>query len=211
MGQHLDPVDPVVAEGDPPLADRHRQQSTPRGPWIATDLEDVGAVHPQIELQRDVRGLGGVVDDAHPLLEPVGADQALAPDPDRPPHDLVEWMHLGVGIAVRGRIRHLDAAPVVSPDGGLQQHRSHAADPQHRAGQRPRVALVQPEPARVGMDVPERIGQQIAIPVLEDLDGAEVRRLLDRDIARRQEADLGDLRLRHRSPRSRTGARPGPP
>jgi hypothetical protein len=101
VGQHLHTVHAVVAEGDPPVTDRHGQQPAARPPWIAADLEDVGAVHPELEFQRDRHGFRAVVDDAHPLLEPVATDQALAPDADGPPHDLVERMDLRIRIAVR--------------------------------------------------------------------------------------------------------------
>ena len=74
-----------------------------------------------------------------------------------------------------------------------------APDAQDRARQEPRVAVVQAEPARVGVDVAERVGQQVEVAVLEDLDRAEVRGLHDRDRSDREERD------RRRRARGRRG------
>jgi hypothetical protein len=147
VGQGLDAVDAVIAKRDPPVRDRDRQQPAARGARVAAHLEDVRAVHPELELHGDRRGLRSVVDDADALLEPVGTDQALPGDADRPTHELVERMDLGVGVAIGGRVRHLDAAAVVAPDRGLEQDRPDAPDAQDGARQRPRVAAIQPETA----------------------------------------------------------------
>ncbi len=128
VGQVLDAVHAVVAERDPAVRDGDRQEPAARGPRKAADLEDIGAVHAQLELERDARRHGGMIDDPHPLLVAVRPDEPLATDADRPPHEPVERMDLRVRIAVRRGVRHLDAAAVVAAHRGLEQHRPDTPD-----------------------------------------------------------------------------------
>ena len=211
MGQPLDPVEPDVAEGDPIVGHRHGQLMSALSARVPAHLEDVRAVGAELEVDRDVGRPGGVVDDLDPLRDAVAADQPLSADPDRPADKLVERMHLGVGVAIRGGIRHLDPAPVVRADRRLQQHGPDAADAQHGAGEHARVAVVEAQPARIGVDVAERVGQQEAVPVLEYLHGTQVGGLHDRDGAGGQVADARGLKLRHRHPSGSRDGRPDRP
>ena len=128
------------------------------------------------------------------LTAPNRAHQPLPADTDRPPGELVERVDLRVRVAVGGRVRHLDPTAVVRPDRGLEQDRPDAADPQDGAGEDPGVTVVQPEPARVGMDVAERISQQ------EPVVGAKIRELVSRyclyfERAIRSASDAGTIRV----------------
>ena len=137
-----------------------------------------------------------------PLLEGAAADQPVAGDPDRPSDEVVERVDLRVGVPVGGRVRQLDRAAVVAAHRPLEQHRPLAADAQHRARQQPRVGPVQAEPARIGVDVAELVGQQVDVAVLEDLDRPEVGRPRDRAgrAARMNRDGRALLRRRHRRP-----------
>jgi hypothetical protein len=53
MGQALDPIHAVVAERDPPVGDGDRQEPSAPVPREPPDFEDVGAVHAELELERE--------------------------------------------------------------------------------------------------------------------------------------------------------------
>ena len=74
----------------------------------------------------------------------------------------------------------LDRAVVVAAGRRLEQDRALAVDAQDRGREAAGVAVVQAEAAAVGVDVAERIGQQVDVALLEDLDRPEVRGLDDR-------------------------------
>ncbi len=211
MRQSLAPVQTVVPERDAPVGHGDRQQPAATLARVAPDLEDVGAVGAELELDRDLERSRRVVDDPQHLDRALGRHEALPADADRAPHQLIERVHLRIGVAVRRRVRHLDPAAVVRPDRGLEQDRSLAADPEDRTGQEAAVAAIQAQSARVGVDVAERIGQQVDVGVLEDLHRAEVGRPRHRLHPGRQEADLGGVRRRHRHRSGSRGGRPGRP
>ena len=202
VGAAPDPVEPVVAEGDPLRRDRHRQERPAGRSRIAADLEDVRVVGAHVELDRDRDRTIRVVHDADQLLEGAAPDQPVAGDPDRPPDEVVERVDLHVRVPVGGRVGQLDRAAVVAAHRPLEEDRPLAADVQHRARQQPRVGPVQAQAARIRMDVAELVGQQVDVAVLEDLDRPEVGRPRDRPDARLHEPHGGGLRRRHR-PRSR--------
>jgi hypothetical protein len=212
-------IEPVIAERHPRSDDRDRQVRPALAARVATDLEDVGRVVGQLELDLDRRGVLRVVDDAQPLLERLAGQQPLARDPERPVRQLPSLAALRGRVPVDARVREVDRAPEVAARGALQEHRTHTADAEDLARQDPGVAEVQPQPARVRVDVPERVGQQEQVLVLEHLDRAEVRRVDDRGETRLEVARLGRCvrrrsrlsRARHRSPRSRRAARRGRP
>ena len=83
-------------------------------------------------------------------------------------------------------------APVVRAHRALEQDRPRAADTERGAREQPRVVAVEAQAARVRVDVAERVGQQVEVAVLEDLDAAEVGGLLDRDDARLDERATAD-------------------
>ncbi len=190
VGALLDPIQAVIPERHPAVRDRDGQRSATGGSGVATNLEDVRRVGTQVQLQSDGDGPLGVVDDPDALQEALGPDEPIARDPDRPAGEFAHGMDLGVGVAVGGRVGHDDAAPEVAPHRTLEQDRSIATDPEHRARQQSTVALVQAQPARVGMDVSEGVGQEVDVAVLEDLDGTQVGRPGDRSVAGRQEPDV---------------------
>ena len=181
--ERADAVQTVVAERDAVVVDRDGQQRPAAWPRIAADLEDVGAVRsPSSSSSATVDPRAAWLTIRTRSSSAVAADQPVAGDPDRPPDQLVERMDLRVRVAVRARVGHLDAAAVVAADRALEQDRARPADAQDRARQQPGVAVVQPEPARVRVDVAERVGQQEQVAVLEDLDRPEVRRPRDRAV-----------------------------
>ena len=97
-----EPVEADVAGRRP--ADRHGHgEQAPARARIAADLEDIGAVAAELEVDRNLGRARTVVHDPQPLLRPVGADQPLAADADRPADELVERMDLGVRVPVRAR------------------------------------------------------------------------------------------------------------
>ena len=122
----------------------------------------------------------GVVDDLDPLLEHRAVEQPVAPDAQLLRGERVLGADLVLEVAVDPRVGQLDRPVVVAAGRRLEQDRPLAVDPQDRARQPARVALVQAEAAGVGVDVAERVGQQVQVALLEDLDGAEVGRLDDR-------------------------------
>ena len=211
MGRAPDPVEAVVAEGHAVRRDRHGKQDAPGPPRVATHLEDVGRVRAELQLDRDPLHVRGMTHDAHAFLERSARDQPVARDADRAPDEVVERMDLGVGVAVRARVRQLDPAAVVVAHRALEQDGSLAADAQDRARQDPRIPLVDAEAARIGVDVAERVGQLVEVAVLEDLDRTEVGRPGDRDDPRLEEPDRRFVRQRHRSRSGPTGDRPGRP
>ena len=148
----------------------------------------------------------GEVDDPDPLLERVAVDQALPGDAELPAQQALSRPDLVVRVPIEGRVRQLDDAAVVRPGRALEDDRPRAADAEHGARQEPRVVAVQPESARVGVDVAELVGQQEEVAVLEDLDAAEVGRLLDRDEPRLDEP----APRRPPRPRRRVPAFPAP-
>ena len=192
-------VEPVVAERDGAGDRSGREQGPARGPALPADLEDVGAVDPELELDIDRLPALGVVDDRQVFLEPAQRQDAFAADPELAPVELVERMDLVLDVAVDARVRELDRAAIVATGRPLEEHRPRPADPQLRARQDARVAVVQPEAAGVDVDVAERVGQEEQVGVLEDLDRPEVRGVGDRDDPRLEPADrrlpVGRLRV----------------
>jgi hypothetical protein len=211
VGQPLTLIEAVIPEGHPTVHHGHRQQPAPSGPRVATHLEDVRAIGTELELDPDRRRPFGMVDDPDVLLHAGRPGEPVTPDPDGPPGELIQRVDLGVRVAIRGRVRHLDLAAIVATDRGLQQDRPATTDAQDRAGEDPRVAAVQPETARVWVDVAEGVAQEVVVGVLEDLDRAEVRRPGDRDVPDGVEPDVGRVRRHRRPPVRRPGARPGRP
>jgi hypothetical protein len=106
-------------------------------------------------------------------------------------------------IATRLRVRQLDRADVVGRGLRTQERRPDAVDAEDGARQHARVEVVQPEAARIRMDVAERVREQEEVAVLEHADAAEIGCGNDRR-ARRWQLDglcrtvsLVDEGLRH--------------
>ena len=182
-------VEPVVPEGQVSIRDGDGQEPAADRTGKAADLEDVGAVRPQLQVDLDRHLHRSVTHEAQPLGQPFRADDPVAADADRPARQLIGRMDLRVGVPVGTRVRHLDAAAEVRPDRRLEQDRSLAAHPQHGARQQPGVAAVQAQSAGVVVDVAERVGQQVQVGVLEQLHRAEVRGADDGRRPDRQEVD----------------------
>ena len=76
-------VEPDIAEVDPVVGQLDREQAPARGPRIAADLEDVGHVDAEPELQLEGFDRRRVVDDRHLLgqlaVEPSGAGHGQLP------------------------------------------------------------------------------------------------------------------------------------
>ena len=162
----------------------------------AADLEDVGRVGVEVQLELDLLGRRAVVRDLDVLGQPAG-DPAPAHHRDRPHRERLARALLGRRVAAVLRVRQLDGADVVRRGLRPEQRRADAVDPQDRARQHARVEVVQAEAARIRVDVAERVGQQEQVAVLEHADAAEVRRRDDHGTWRR-ELD-GRRRRRRRS------------
>ena len=180
VGAHPHPVEAVVAERDAVRLERDRELRAAGRPRPAPDLEDVGRVGRELQLELHLARRLLVVDDLDPLLEQRPREQPVAADPQLLGGDRVLGVDLVLHVPLDPRVRELDRAAVVAAGARLEEDRPGAVDPQDRAREPPRVALVQAEAARVGVDVAEAVGQEVEVALLEDLDGAEVRRLDDR-------------------------------
>ena len=173
-------VEAVVAEGHAVRPHGDREMAAARGPDPAADLEDVGGIGGQLQVELDLDALLGVVDDLDPLLEHRAVEQPVPPDAQLLRGERVLGTDLVLEVAVDPRVGQLDRPVEVAAGRRLEQDRPLAVDPEDRARQPARIALVQAEAAGVGVDVAERVGQQVQVALLEDLDGAEVGRLDDR-------------------------------
>ena len=142
---------------------------------VAADLEDVGRVVGQLERHVDRLVVLGEVHDRHALAQRVAGHEALPGDPELLAGQALAGADLVVGVAVERRVRQLDDAPEVRPGRSLQDDGPRAADAEHGAREQARVVPVEAQPARVGVDVAELVGQQEHVPVLEDLDAARGR------------------------------------
>ena len=181
-------VDAVVLERRPIVRGGDRQQRAAVA-RIAADLEDVGRVVGQLKRHVDRLVVLGEVHDRDPLLERVAGHEPLARDAELLAGQALARADLVVRIPIERRVRQLDDAAIVRPGRALENNRPGATDPQHRARQQSRVVAVEAESARVRVDVAELVGQQEHVAVLQDLDAAEVRRLLDRAEVRVEEVN----------------------
>ena len=163
-----------------------------------------------------------VVHDPDALLEHRRRDPAVPRDAELLRGEGILGPHLVREVALEARVGQLDGAVVVAARRPLEEDRALAVDPQDRARQPARVAVVQPEAAAVRVDVPERVGEQVQVALLEDLDRAEVGGLDDRAddgldepgrVGRRRRAGhdgLGRGRGLSPGPRRRPGHRRSP-
>ena len=113
--------------------------------------------------------------------------------------DAGTWLRATIdsdGRKVKG-LSEATIGPILGRDG-----KPLATDAQDEARHDPRIPEIQPEAARVQVDVAERVGQQVAVAVLEDLDRAEVGAARDGQFAGRQEPDVGGVSHRGRPRRS---------
>jgi hypothetical protein len=139
----------------------------------AADLEDVGHVHPETDLDLDRLRRLGVIDDVERLeqavLDASGPGQAeLAPgEVDGP---------LVVGIAPDLGVRQLDRVDAVGCVRAAQDGQRMPIDPDDGRRQDPRVKVVETQSPTVDPDVPPPIGEQVDVAVLRDLDAAEIGR-----------------------------------
>ncbi len=168
-----DAVPPDVAEGRPVAANDHGQRRRGLGPIVAADLEDVGGVGAHGELDRQgLRVLGEVRDD-EPFPEGP-AEDPVPGDPEGLARERSLRRDLVARVAPDLRVRQLDRAAEVLVGVPAEESRSRAVDGQDRARQDPGVAGIQPEATRIGMDVAERVREQVEVPVLEDANPAEI-------------------------------------
>jgi hypothetical protein len=191
VGRSAAPVEPVVAERGSRREDRRRQERAALVALPAAHFEDVGPVDAQLELDVDRLRALRVIDDGQPLLEPAQRQRPVAPDPELAPGQVVERVDLVLDVPVDARVGQLDRAPIVAAGRTLQEHRTNAADADLRARQQPGIAVVESQPARVDVDVAERVGEQEQVAVLDGLDRPEVCRAGDRHDPRLEPADRG--------------------
>ena len=178
LGPADHPVPAEMAERDPFRTDDHVKGPPCGVAVVAADLEDVGRVRPERQVDPDRLGMLGEVRHRQVFAEGT-ADDPRPGKPERLAGERPVGGDLVPGIVADLGIGQLDRAPVVLVDVAAQEGRPGAVDAQDRAGQDPRVAAIQAEAARVAMDVAEGIGQQVEVAVLEDSDAAEVRRMDD--------------------------------
>ena len=203
VGRRSPPVQAVVAERQPVRPGRDRQLAAALDARPAADLEDVRGVGGELEGHLDLLVHLGVVHDPHALLEHAAGEQALASDAQLLRGEGVLRPHLVGDVPLEARVGELDRPVVVAARGGLEEHRPLAVHAHDRARQAARVGVVQAQPAAVGVDVAERVGEQVQVALLEHLDRAQVGGLDDRPLDRVEEA------RRLGAGRSRPAACPG--
>ena len=152
-----------------------------------------------VDLDRRLR----VVDDPQPLLEDRARQHPGPRDPQLLRRERLLRVDLVALVALDPRVGHLDRAAPVAAGRRLEQDRAGPVDAHDRAREPAGVAVVQAEAARVGVDVAERVGQQVLVALLEHLDAAEVRGLDDRaddrlEVARSLRIGRGRRGLGHR-------------
>jgi hypothetical protein len=142
------------------------------------------------------------------VLGQAAGDPPPAHDRDRPHGEGLGGAGLRRWVAPVLGVRQLDRADVVRRRLRPQERRADAVDPEDRARQDARVEVVEAEATGVGVDVAERVGEQVQVAVLEDADAAEVRRRDDHGAWRWKDGGsrIGaiDGRLRHGSMMPRT-------
>ena len=167
------PVEALVGEDEGLGRGLGRAERPASFPDPATDLEDVGVVHVEVQVQLDPLLRRAVVRDLDAFGEPTG-DPAPAHDRDRAKRLGAQLVLLDRRVTPQLRIGQLDRADVIRRRLRAEQRRPYPVDPEDRARQHARVEVVQPQPARIGVDVAERVGEQEQVPVLEHADAAEV-------------------------------------
>ena len=174
------PVEAGVAERDPVAPSGDRQLEAALDPGPAADLEDVGGVGGELERHLDLLIHLRVVHDPDALLEHPARDHPLAADAQLLRGERVLGPHLVGDVALEPGVGELDRAVVVAAGRRLEEHRALAVHAQDRGRQAAGVAVVQAQPAAVGVHVAERVREQVQVALLEDLDRAEVGGLDDR-------------------------------
>ncbi len=179
-------VEAGVGEGDPPVASHGDGEHRPALRSLpAANLEDVGRVDVDEELDREVLGVRREVRDPDPLVEP-GREDAISGYAERLTGEGERRIDLAALVGRVVGVGELDRAPVVRPGVGPEEDGPRAVDAQGEARDDAGVAEVEAEAAAVRMDVAEAIGEQVELAVLEDLDPAEVGRMDDLGLVGRQ-------------------------
>ena len=188
LGPAQDPIPADRPEGHPLRGHGDRQRSSFCLAGVAADLEDVGRVDAQGQVDRDQLGMVGEVGHRQPLAQ-ARADDPLAGEAERLAGERGAGCDLVAGVAPDLGVGQLDRAPEVLVDVAAEEGRPGAVDMKDRTGQDPGVADIEPQTARVAVDVAERIGQQEQAAGLEYTDPAEVGRMDDQPLGRGDPAE----------------------
>lgn len=158
-----DAVEPAIAEDEPALAVLHRKPLAAALPPHAADLEDVGVVAGEAQLQAQVDNLIPVVHHSHVLVVHALVQQLAPEEVQRPLTDAQRVALVEIG---RGEVD--DQQAVVLLERRVQQHRPLAVDAQFEVREIAGAVVVDAEVAgAVGMDVAVAIEHRERVAVLE--------------------------------------------
>ena len=174
-------VPATVGEGDAVVLHQRREVLTPRLPAPAPDLEDVGEVGAELELDPVVERRAQVAGEREPLDQSV-AQRQLPPDVD----DVARVP----GVAAERQVVHreVDERAVRARRLGRQQHGRAPGDAKPVAAQDPGVVLEEAKRAAAGGRDVAVLGHQEEQPIVLEDDGVLGERLVgagDRGVADR--------------------------